>query len=312
MKENTVCSLLGVKYPIIQGGMAWISDAGLAAAVSNAGGLGVVGAGNAPPDIVLGWIRRVRELTDKPFALNIMMLSPYVAEVTDIAVNERVPAVITGAGSPLSFSARLKENGILFIPVVPSTALAVRMQKNGADAVIAEGMEAGGHIGKMTTMALIPQVADAVTIPLIAAGGIGDGRGMAAAFMLGAKGVQIGTRFIVAKECPAHGNYKEKVMKAKDIDTEVTGMLTGHPARQIKNRFTTRYINEEQEEIKKDTPDFGKFAAYGAGSLRLAAVEGDVQNGSVMAGQISGLITKEQTCEEIIREIMDKFNELTR
>ncbi|MCL2702739.1 MAG: enoyl-[acyl-carrier-protein] reductase FabK [Defluviitaleaceae bacterium] len=304
---NPICELLGIRYPIIQGAMAWIADAALAAAVSNAGGLGTIAAGNAPPDMVRGWIKKTRELTDKPFAVNIMMLSPNVAEVTDIVVEERVPIVITGAGSPLSFAARIKENGIKFVPVIPSTALAVRMQKNGADAIIAEGMEAGGHIGKMTTMALVPQVVDAVSVPVLAAGGIADGRGMAAAFMLGACGVQIGTRFIVAKESPAHQSFKDKVIKAKDIDTEVTGQITGHPMRQLRNKFTVRYNAMEQEELKKDEPDMTKFMAMGAGSLRVAAVDGDVDNGSLMAGQISGLITKEQTCDEIVQEIMNQF-----
>jgi len=310
MQGNKVCELLGIKYPIIQGGMAWIADAELAAAVSVAGGLGTIGAGNAPPELVRGWIRRVRELTDKPFAVNIMMLSPYVSDITDLVIEEKVPVVVTGAGSPHSFSARLKENGIKFIPVIPSAALAVRMQKNGADAVIAEGMEAGGHIGKMTTMTMIPQIADAVSVPVIAAGGIGDGRGMAAAFMLGASGVQIGTRFIVAKESPAHQNFKDKVIKAKDIDTEITGVSTGHPVRQLRNKFTTVYNAAEAEEMAKAEPDFNRLNAMLGGSIRKAAVDGDLDEGSFMAGQISGLIKKEHTCDEIIQEIMEKFNEL--
>lgn len=311
-QSNPVCALLGITYPIIQGGMAWVSDANLAAAVSNAGGLGVIAAGNAPPEVVASEIRKARQMTDKPFAVNIMLMSPSVEAVMDIVINEKVPVVITGAGTPSAYAKRLKDAGIKLLPVVPSSAIAKYMEKLGADAVIAEGMEAGGHIGKITTMCLTPQVRDAVTIPVIAAGGIADGRGMAAAFMLGAQGVQIGTRFIVARECTAHQNYKNKIIKAKDIDTEVTGQLTGHPVRAIKNKQTIRYQAMEKEESGKEQPDIDKLNALNTGGLRAAVVDGDMDYGSVMAGQIAGLVTKEQSCEEIIREIMSQYNDLIK
>ncbi|MCL2407265.1 MAG: enoyl-[acyl-carrier-protein] reductase FabK [Defluviitaleaceae bacterium] len=311
MKGNKICEILDIQYPIIQGGMAWISDGNLAAAVSNAGGLGTIAAGNAPPDVVRGMIHTAKSLTDKPFAVNIMLMSPFVSEVVDVVIEEKIAAVTTGAGSPSAFAARFKEAGIKLIPVVPAVAIAKRMEKLGADIIICEGMEAGGHIGKLTTMALTPQIVDAVSVPVIAAGGIADGRGMAAAFMLGAQGVQIGTRFLVANECTAHENYKAKVLKAKEIDTEITGMTTGHPVRQIRNKFTKTFNEIEAEENKKEEPNMARLDELLAGSLRLAAIDGDVDNGSVMAGQISGLVMAEQTAAEIIQEIMDKYNELT-
>jgi enoyl-[acyl-carrier protein] reductase II len=292
--------------------MAGISDAGLAAAVSEAGGLGTIAAGNFTPDIVVAQVRKARKLTDKPFAVNIMMLSPYAEDVISAVIDERVPVIISGAGAPSGLASRCKEKGIKYLAVVPSVAIARRMEKSGADAVIAEGMEAGGHIGKITTMCLVPQVADAVSVPVVAAGGIADGRGMAAAFMLGAQGVQIGTRFLAAKECPIHQNYKDKVLKAKDIDTEVTGSITGHPVRALRNKLTALFLAAEKEELGKDEPDVKRVEAVGAGALRKAVVDGDTEYGTLMAGQIAGLVRIEQTCEEIIKEIAGQYSELLK
>lgn len=306
--KTALTELLGVRYPIIQGGMAWISDASLAAGVSNAGGLGTIAAGNAPPDVVREQIRKARSLTDKPFAVNIMLLSPHAEQIVDLVIAERVSVVITGAGAPGAIGAKLKAAGIVFMPVVPSAAIAKHMVKAGADAVIAEGMEAGGHIGKLTTMCIVPQVVDAVNVPVAAAGGIADGRGMAAAFMLGADAVQIGTRFLVANECTVHPNYKAKIIKAKDIDTEVTGQITGHPVRALKNKLTARFIALEKEEALKPAPDMMKIENFAAGALRAAAVDGDTDNGSIMAGQIAGLVKHEQSCAEIVAEIMQEFS----
>lgn len=289
---------LGIKYPIIQGGMAWIADSSLAAAVSNAGGLGIIAAANAPVDYIRDEIRKTKELTDKPFGVNIMLLSSNADEVARLVCEEEVKVVTTGAGSPGKYMEMWKANGITVIPVVASVALARRMERSGADAVIAEGCEAGGHIGELTTMSLIPQVVDAVNIPVIAAGGIGDGRGVAAAFMLGASGVQVGTRFLVANECTVHKNYKERVIKAKDIDTVVTGRPTGHPVRVLRNKLTREYALLEKEGVNLE-----KFEELGRGALPKAVVEGDIEMGSVMAGQIAGLIKKEQSCKEIIEEM---------
>ena len=295
--------MLGIQYPVFQGGMAWIADGKLAAAVSNAGGLGIISAMNAGAEYVREQIRIAKSLTDKPFGVNIMLMSPFAAECAQVCAEEKPAVVTTGAGNAQPYIPMWKEAGIRVIPVVASCAMAKMAEKAGADAVIAEGQESGGHIGELTTMALVPQVVDAVSIPVLAAGGIGDGRGIAAAFMLGAKGVQMGTRFLVAKECGVHQNYKDMVLGAKDISTQVTGRrFGGNTCRGIKNNFTRNFIKEEY------APDATaeSIADLGAGSLRRAAVEGDVKTGSVLAGQISGMITREQTCEEILNEIMQE------
>ena len=271
----------------------------LAAAVSEAGGLGIIGAGGAPASWVREQIRQAKKATDKPFGVNLMLMNPEADQIAQIIAEEKVKVVTTGAGNPGKYIQMWKDAGVKVIPVVASVALAKLMERGGADAVIAEGMESGGHIGKATTMTLVPQVADAVEIPVIAAGGIGDGRGFAAAMMLGAEAVQMGTRFVTAKECTVHENYKQKIIKAKDIDSEVTGMANGHPIRVLRNQMTKAYLKMEKEgasleELEKMT----------LGSLRKAVVEGDVTSGSVMAGQISGLIKKEETCKEIILDVM--------
>jgi len=297
--ETRITRLLGIEYPVIQGGMAWVANAKLSANVSKAGGIGFIGAANAPGEWVRDEIRKAREITDKPIGVNIMLLSEHVDEVVKVVVEERVEAVTTGAGNPAKYMQQWKEAGIKVIPVVASVALAKMMQRAGADAVVAEGMESGGHIGDSTTMALLPQVVDAVDIPVIAAGGIGDGRGMAAAFMLGAEAVQLGTRFIVAKESTVSQAYKDRVIAAKDIDSVVTGRSTGHPVRSLRNDMTREYLELE----KKNVP-FEELEHLTLGALRKAVVEGDVKTGTVMAGQIAGLIKKEQTCGEIINELM--------
>lgn len=297
--KTSITELLGIEMPIIQGGMAWVAEHTLAAAVSNAGGLGIIAAANAPYEFVKEEIRKTRELTDKPFGVNIMLLSPYVADIARLVVEEKVPVVTTGAGNPGPYMKQWKDAGIKVIPVVASVALAKMMQRGGADAVIAEGCESGGHIGESTTMTLVPQVVDAVTIPVIAAGGIADGRGFAAAMMLGASGVQMGTRFLVAKECVIHEKYKERVLKAKDIDTVVTGRSTGHPIRVLRNKMTREYLKLEQEGAT-----FEQLELLTLGGLRKAVKEGDVDSGSVMSGQIAGMVTKEQTCKEMMEEIM--------
>lgn len=299
MVKTTLCELLGIEHPVIQGGMAWISDANLAASVSNAGGLGVIAGGNAEKHIVSHQIDRIQELTDRPYALNIMLLSPFAEDIIDLAIEKKVPIVITGAGSPGKYLERLQSAGIKVIPVVPTVALARRMENLGVDAIIAEGTEAGGHIGELTTMALVPQVVDAVKIPVIAAGGIADGRGAAAAFMLGAVGLQVGTRFLVSKECTAHAAYKQSIIDAKDTSTVVTGRSTGHPVRIIKNKLYRKYT-----ELEKSGASIEEIEAMGAGTLRMAAVDGDVTYGSVMAGQVAGLIKLEQTSKEIIEDLL--------
>ena len=309
--KSRLCEMLGIKYPIFQGAMAWIADASLASAVSNAGGLGIIAAGNAPADVVREEIRQCRELTGKPFGVNIMLLSPFVEEVVDMVCEEGVKVLTTGAGNPSKYMERFKANGIRLIPVVPSVAHARKMEKIGCDAVIAEGMESGGHIGKLTTMALVPQVADALEIPVLAAGGIADGRGMAAGFMLGAEGVQIGTRFLVANECTVHQNYKNKILKAKDLDTVITGNITGHPVRVIKNQLANSFLAAEKEEMAKDTPDLARFDQLGRGALQKSVKEGDMDHGSIMSGQIAGMVKKEESCKEILEDIMSGFNSLT-
>lgn len=299
MIKSDICSLLGISYPIIQGGMAWIADSSLASAVSNAGGLGVIGAGRNTPENVRKEIKRAKELTDKPFGVNIMLLSDNAEEVAKIVCEEGVKVVTTGAGNPGKYMEMWKQHGIKVIPVVASVALAKRMERSGADMVIAEGCEAGGHIGELTTMALVPQIVDAVNIPVIAAGGIGDGRGMAAALMLGAKGVQVGTRFLVANECTVHENYKKKVIDAKDIDSVVTARSTGHPVRVLRNKLSREFVN-----LEKQYASFEEIEKLGAGALRKAVVEGDVDTGSVMAGQIAALVKKQESCEEIILDLV--------
>lgn len=308
--KSRICDILGIKYPIFQGAMAWVSDGNLAAAVSNAGGLGIIAGGNAPGEIIREEIKKAKALTDKPFAVNIMLLSPFADEVVDAICEEGVKVVTTGAGNPAKYMEKFNEHNICVIPVVPSVAIAQKMEKIGAKAVVVEGMEAGGHIGKLTTMALVPQVVDAVNIPVIAAGGIGDGRGFAASFMLGAEGVQLGTRFLVADECTIHDNYKQKVIEAKDIDSVITGQITGHPVRVLRNKLSRLYDKIEMEEQKKDTPDIERIEELGRGALQKAAREGDVENGSIMAGQIAGMVCKKQSCQEIIDELVSQFNAL--
>ena len=303
--KTRLCELLGIEYPIIQGGMAWVATAELAAAVSNGGGIGLIAAGNAPADVVRAQIQKAKSLTDKPFGVNVMLLSPHADDVAKVVVEEGIKVVTTGAGNPEKYMEMWKAAGIKVIPVVASVALARRMEKYGADAVVAEGMESGGHIGEQTTMTLVPQVADAVSIPVIAAGGIGDGRGMAAAFMLGAEAVQMGTRFVVAKESIVHENYKQRIIKAKDIDSTVTGRSHGHPVRGLRNQMTREYIKLEQE-----GKSFEELEYLTLGTLRKAVMEGDVNRGTVMAGQIAGMISKEQTCKEMIEEIMAQAGKL--
>ncbi len=305
--KTKLTELLGIRYPVIQGGMAWVAEHRLASAVSEAGGLGIIGAGGAPAAVVREEIRKARELTDRPFGVNLMLMNPEADEIAEIIAREGVRVVTTGAGNPAKYMVRWKEAGIRVIPVVASTAMAKLMERAGADAVVAEGMESGGHIGSLTTMALVPQVADAVSIPVIAAGGIGDGRGLAAALMLGAAGVQMGTRFVVARESIVHPNYKEKLIKAKDIDSEVTGMSTGHPVRSLRNRMTREYLRLEQEGA-----GFEELEKLGLGALRRAVMEGDVVNGTVMAGQIAGMVKQEQTCQEMLEEIMAQAEKLLR
>lgn len=306
MIESEICRLTGIKYPVFQGGMTWISEGRLAAAVSEAGGLGIISAMNAGADYLTEQIRLARSLTDKPFGVNVMLQSPHAAEVAKLLCEERVAVVTTGAGSPAGFIPAWREAGIVVIPVVASVAMAKMMQRAGAAAVIAEGQESGGHIGELTTMALVPQVVDAVDIPVMAAGGIADGRGMAAAFMLGACGVQMGTRFIVARECQAHPNYKQAVLKANDISTVTTGRrFGGNTCRSIKNAFTRDFI--KQEYSPEATAE--SVANLGVGALRRAAVEGDTQHGCVLAGQVSGMVNEEQSAAEIIMQVMAQAEE---
>ena len=297
--KTRITEMLGIEYPIIQGGMAWVAEHHLAAAVSEAGGLGLIGGASAPGEVVREEIRKAKELTKKPFGVNVMLMSPHADDVAKVVVEEGVKVVTTGAGNPAKYMKMWKEAGIIVIPVVASVALAKLMERGGADAVVAEGTESGGHIGESTTMTLVPQVADAVSIPVIAAGGIGDGRGIAAAFMLGAEAVQIGTRFVVAKESIVNEKYKERIIKAKDIDSAVTGRSHGHPVRCLRNQMTREYNRLEAE-----GKSFEELEYLTLGSLRKAVMEGDVVNGTVMAGQIAGLISKEQTCNEMIEEMM--------
>ena len=305
--KTRVTELLGIEYPIIQGGMAWVAEHNLAAAVSEAGGFGLFGGANAPGEVVREEIRKAKELTDKPFGVNVMLMSPHADDVAKVVVEEGIKVVTTGAGNPAKYMEMWKNAGIKVIPVVASVGLARMMEKAGADAVVAEGTESGGHIGEETTMTLVPQVVDAVSIPVIAAGGIGDGRGIAAAFMLGAEAVQIGTRFVVAKESIVHENYKQRIIKAKDIDSTVTGRSHGHPVRCLRNQMTREYIKLEAE-----GKSFEELEYLTLGTLRRAVMEGDVTNGTVMAGQIAGMIKKEQTCKEIIEEMMAQAEALLK
>lgn len=306
MIHTDVCDRIGIEYPIFQGGMAWVSEHKLAAAVSNAGGLGIISAMNAPGEYLRNEIRACREMTDKPFGVNVMLMSPHAPEVAKVILEEKVPVVTTGAGLPGVYMKEWVPAGIKVVPVVPSVAIAKRVAREGATAVIAEGCESGGHVGELTTMALVPQVVDAVDIPVLGAGGIADGRGVAAVFMLGAQGVQVGTRFLCAAECQVHPNYKKKILAARDIDTVVTGKRLGHPVRCLKNPFARTFGQMEydssvtNEEIEK----------FGAGSLRKAAVEGDVENGSFMAGQIAALVKEEQPAAQIIREMFTQAESL--
>ena len=305
--KTRVNELLGITYPIIQGGMAWVAEHHLAAAVSEAGGLGLIGAANAPAEWVREEIRKAKELTDKPFGVNIMLMSPYADDVAKVVAEEGVKVVTTGAGNPGKYLASWKEAGICVIPVVASVALAKMMERAGVDAVVAEGTESGGHIGETTTMVLVPQVVDAVKIPVIAAGGIADGRGIAAAFMLGAKGVQLGTRFVASKEAVVHQNYKDYIVKAKDIDTRVTGRSTGHPVRVLRNAVTKEYL-----ELEKKGASFEELESLTVGGLRRAVQEGDTKTGSLMSGQIAGMIRDIPTCREIIDRLVTETDKLMK
>lgn len=303
--KNRLTELLGIEYPVIQGGMSWVAEQNLASAVSQAGGLGIIAAGNAPSEWVREQIREVKRKTDKPFGLNIMLMNPNADEIAKIVVEESVPIVTTGAGNPAKYMDMWKAVGVKVIPVVASVALAKRMERSGADAVIAEGTEAGGHIGETTTMVLVPQIADAVNIPVIAAGGIADGRGLAAAFMLGASGVQIGTHFVVTKESIVHQNYKNAIIKASDIDTKVTGRTTGHPVRCLRNQMTREYLKKEEEGATLEELEYLTL-----GGLKKAVVDGDTTNGSLMAGQSAGLVKAEYTCKEFIEKIVGEAKTL--
>lgn len=303
--KSRICELLNIDYPIFQGAMARISDASLAAAVSEAGGLGIIAGGTAPADFVRAEVRKAKELTKKPFGVNIMLLSEFADDIAKMVCEEGVKVVTTGAGAPGKYMDMWKEHGIKVIPVVPSVAIAKRMVRSGADAVIAEGTESGGHVGELTTMVIVPQVVDAVDVPVIAAGGIADGRGIAAAFMLGADAVQVGTRFLTAFECTVHPNYKSKVLNAKDIDTVVTGRPTGHPVRILRNKLSRQFLELEAKAAPAE--DFEKL---GVGALAKAVVHGDIDFGSVMAGQIAAIVCKEQSCNEIIKEMFDEADKL--
>ena len=303
--KNRITELFGIEYPVIQGGMVWCSGWRLAAAVSEAGGLGLIGAASAPADWVRDQVRKAKELTDKPFGVNIMLMSPYADEVAKVVAEEGVKVVTTGAGNPEKYMKMWKEAGVKVIPVVASVALARRMERCGADALVAEGCEAGGHIGENTTMVLVPQIVDAVKIPVIAAGGVADGRGVAAAFMLGAKGVQMGTHFVATKESVVHDNYKQAIIKARDIDSRVTGRTTGHPVRALRNQMTKQYL-----ELENSGASFEELEHLTLGGLRKAVVEGDVVNGSVMAGQSAAMVKEILSCEELIQKLVKETDAL--
>lgn len=303
--KNRLCELLGIEYPIIQGGMAWVATAELAAAVSNGGGLGLIAAGGAPADAVREQIRKCRELTDKPFGVNVMLMSPFAEEVMEVVIEEKPAVVATGAGNPGKYIENLKAAGIKILPVIASVAMAQKMEKMGADAVIAEGTEAGGHIGEITTMCLTPQVVDAVNIPVVCAGGIADVRGAVAAFALGADGIQVGTRFICSDECIAHENYKQAVIKAKDRDAVVTGRSTGAPVRALKNKLTKEY-----QRLEKENASAEEIEQLGVGGLRKAFMEGDTQMGSLMAGQSAAMVKQIEPCAEIIRSYFENVDDI--
>ena len=305
MFKTSLCDLLNIEYPIIQGGMAWVATGELAAAVSEAGGLGIIGSGNAPADWVRAEIRKVKSITNKPYGVNVMLLSPFLEQVMEVIIEERVPVLTTGAGNPGKYIPALKEIGTKIIPVVASVALAKRLERQGVDALIAEGGESGGHVGEISTMSLVPQVVDAVKIPVIAAGGIADGRGLLAALALGAVGVQMGTRFMCASECVISPKVKHLIIKAKDRDTSVTGRSTGHPVRCLTNRFT-----RELDQMEKEGKSSEEIEEYGTGKLKIAMVDGDVVQGSIMSGQIAGLVTKEEPAAAIIRDIIRGAEEI--
>lgn len=302
MIKSPICDLLGIKYPVFQGGMAWIADGKLAAAVSNGGGLGIIAAGNAPADVVREEIKIAKSLTDRPFGVNIMLMSPFADDIAALVAEEKVAVVTTGAGNPSKYMAAWKEADIKVIPVVASVALAKLMARTGASALIAEGGESGGHVGELTTMVLVPQIADATDLPVIAAGGIADGRGVAAAFMLGACGVQMGTRFLAAEECSVHENYKQKIIKATDLCTMVTGKRLGHPVRSLRTPFARDYIKKEYDSSVSDE----ELEALGGGALRLAAKEGDTENGCFMSGQIAALVKKIEPAADIVRSVIEE------
>ena len=306
--KTRITELLGCQYPIIQGGMAWIAEHNLAAAVSNAGGIGLIAGGSAPIDYLREQIRLCKEKTDKPFGVNIMLMSPNAEDLAQLCIDEKVAVVTTGAGNPGKFIPAWKEAGIKVIPVIPSVALAKRMERAGADAVVAEGTESGGHIGENTTMCLVPQVVDALEIPVIAAGGIADGRGIAASFMLGAEGVQIGTRFLASEECQIHPTFKELIIKAKDTDSVVTGRYTGHPCRNIKTKFSKMLANGEKDGSL--TPE--QFEEVTLGSLRKAVQDGNLEEGSFLCGAIAGMINDIKPCEAIVKELMEQAEKLMR
>ena len=305
--QTELTRLLGIKYPIFQGGMAWVAEYHLAAAVSEAGGLGIIGAANAPAEWVREQIRETKKRTSNPFGVNVMLMSPHAEAVAEVIAQEGVAAVTTGAGNPEKYMDMWKEKGIKVIPVVASVATAKRMQRCGADAVVAEGCESGGHIGESTTMALVPQVADEVSVPVVAAGGIADGRGIAAALMLGAKGVQIGTRFVVTEECQVHQNYKDRIVKARDIDTRVTGRSTGHPVRTLRNEMTKKY-----QEMESAGASLEELEYLTLGALRKAVQEGDIKHGSVMSGQIAGLVKEEISCRQLIDSLVKETDALLK
>jgi enoyl-[acyl-carrier protein] reductase II len=301
MIKSSICKIIGIKYPIFQGGMAWASDYRLASAVSNAGGLGIIGAGQMPPEMLVKQIKLAKENTDKPFGVNLILYLSYIDELVDAVISEGVTVVTTGAGNAGPFIKKFHDAGIKVIPVIPSVALAKRMEKAGADALIAEGMESGGHIGELTTMTLVPQVAKNVNIPIMAAGGIADYRGFVAALALGASGVQMGTRFIATKECSVHQNWKNMIIKASDRDTVVTGRPTGHPVRVLKNRLAKMFL-----ELEERCAGIKEYEELGAGKLKAAAIDGDIENGSFMSGQIAGMIIEEKTVKEVIEEIIQQ------
>ena len=308
MLHTAITDLLDIPHPILQGGMAWVGTAELAAAVSEAGGLGIIGAGSRPADWVRDQIRQVRARTSRPFGVNVLLISPHAPQIVQVVIEEKVPVVTTGAGTPGPFLPALKAAGIKVIPVIASVALAKRLERMGADGLVAEGMESGGHIGEITTLALIPQVVEAVRIPVVAAGGIADGRGLAAALALGAQGVQMGTRFVASVECIAHPNYKGKIIAARERSTVATGYRLGHPVRALENRFTRQFAEmEERHEISE-----ADLMEFGTGRMRLAAIEGDVENGSLMCGQIAGLISEVRTCRQIVEETVAQAEEIIR